>query len=37
MVGVDELDLATILAVPLPARAALQAANDQVDRSLGML
>jgi hypothetical protein len=34
---VDELDLATVLAVPTSARAALQAANDHVDRSLGVL
>jgi hypothetical protein len=35
--GVDELDLTAVLAVPPPARAALQAANDHVDRPLGML
>jgi hypothetical protein len=34
---VDGLDLAAVLAVPPPARAALQAANDHVDRSLGLL
>jgi hypothetical protein len=34
---VDELHLAAVLAVPPPARAALQAANDHIDRSLGML
>jgi hypothetical protein len=35
--GVHELELAAILAVPPPARAALQAANDHIDRPLGML
>jgi hypothetical protein len=35
--GVDELDLAVVLAVPPPARATLQAANDHVDRPLGVL
>jgi hypothetical protein len=35
--GVDELDLAAVLVVPPPARAALQATNDHVDRPLGML
>jgi hypothetical protein len=35
--GVDELDLAAILLVPPPACAALQAADDHVDRPLGML
>jgi hypothetical protein len=34
---VDELDLSVVLAVPSPARAALQAANDHVDRPLGLL
>jgi hypothetical protein len=34
---VDELDLSSVLAVPPYARAALQAANDHVDRSLGVL
>jgi hypothetical protein len=34
---VDELDLAVVLAVPSPARAAFQAANDHVDRPLGLL
>jgi hypothetical protein len=34
---VDELDLAAVLAVPPPARAALQATNDHVDRPLGLL
>jgi hypothetical protein len=34
---VDELDLAAVLPVPPPARAALQAADDHVDRPLGML
>jgi hypothetical protein len=34
---VDELNLAVILVVPPPARAALQAANDHVDRPLGIL
>jgi hypothetical protein len=36
-IGVDELDLTLILAVPPPARAGLQAANDHVDRPLGLL
>jgi hypothetical protein len=35
--GVDELDLAVVLAVSPPARAGLQAANDHVDRPLGLL
>jgi hypothetical protein len=35
--GVDELDLTVVLAVPSPARAALHAANDDVDRPLGLL
>jgi hypothetical protein len=35
--SVDELDLATVLVVPPSCRAALQAANDHVDRSLGVL
>jgi hypothetical protein len=35
--GVDELDFAAVLAVPSPARAALQAADDHVDRPLGVL
>jgi hypothetical protein len=35
--GVDELDLAFVLAVPSPTRAALQAADDHVDRPLGLL
>jgi hypothetical protein len=35
--GVDELDLATFLVVPPFARVALQAANDHVDRPLGVL
>jgi hypothetical protein len=34
---VDELDIAAVLAVPSPARAAVQDANDHVDRPLGML
>jgi hypothetical protein len=34
---VDELDLVAVLAVPLSARAALQAADDHVDRPLGVL
>jgi hypothetical protein len=34
---VDELDLTVVLAVPSPARAALQAADDYVDRPLGLL
>jgi hypothetical protein len=34
---VDEIDLAVVLAVPSPACAALQAANDHVDRPLGLL
>jgi hypothetical protein len=34
---VDELDFAAILAVPPPARATLQAADDHVDRPLGVL
>jgi hypothetical protein len=34
---VDELDLATVLSVPPPARAALQAADDHVDRPLSVL
>jgi hypothetical protein len=34
---VDELDLAAILAVPPSAHVALQAANNHVDRPLGML
>jgi hypothetical protein len=33
----DELDLAAVLPVPPPARAALQAANDHVDRPLSVL
>jgi hypothetical protein len=33
----DELDLATVLAVHPSARAALQATNDHVDRPLGVL
>jgi hypothetical protein len=35
--GVDELDLAVVLAVPSPARATLQAADDHVDRPLVLL
>jgi hypothetical protein len=35
--SVDELDLAVVLAVPSPSCAALQAANDHVDRPLGLL
>jgi hypothetical protein len=35
--GVDELDLTIVLAAPSPARAALQAADDHVDRPLGLL
>jgi hypothetical protein len=35
--GVDELDLATVLAVPPFAHATLQATNDHVDRPLGIL
>jgi hypothetical protein len=35
--GVDELDLAIVLAVPPPTRAALQVADDHVDRPLGLL
>jgi hypothetical protein len=35
--GVDEHDLATVLAVPPPARAGLQIANNHVDRSLSVL
>jgi hypothetical protein len=34
---VDELDLAVFLEVPPPAQARLQAANDHVDRPLGLL
>jgi hypothetical protein len=34
---VDELDLTVVLAVPSPTRAALQAADDHVDRPLGLL
>jgi hypothetical protein len=34
---VDELDLAAVLSVPPPARAALQVADDHVDRPLGVL
>jgi hypothetical protein len=34
---VDELDLMVILVVPPPAHAGLQAANDHVDRTLGLL
>jgi hypothetical protein len=34
---VDELDLATVLSVPPPARAALQATDDHVDRPLSAL
>jgi hypothetical protein len=34
---VDEFHLAVILVVPPLSRAALQAANDYVDRSLGVL
>jgi hypothetical protein len=34
---VNEMDLTVILAVPPPARAGLQAANDHVDQSLGLL
>jgi hypothetical protein len=34
---VAELDLAVVLAVPPPAHAGLQAANDHVDRPLGLL
>jgi hypothetical protein len=34
---VDELDLAIVLAVPSPARAALQVADDHVDRPLSPL
>jgi hypothetical protein len=34
---VDELDLVAVLAVPPPAHAAIRAANDHVDRPLGML
>jgi hypothetical protein len=33
----DELDLAAVHAVPSPACATLQAANDHVDRPLGLL
>jgi hypothetical protein len=35
--GVDELDLTVVLAVPSPACAALQAVDDHVDRPLGLL
>jgi hypothetical protein len=35
--GVDELDLTFVLAVPSIARVALQAADDHVDRPLGLL
>jgi hypothetical protein len=35
--GVDEVDLVAILPVPPPACAALQAADDHVDRPHGML
>jgi hypothetical protein len=35
--SVDELDLAAVLAVPPPAHATLEAANDHVDQSLGVL
>jgi hypothetical protein len=35
--GVDELDLTVVLAVSPPARAALQFADDHVDRPLGLL
>jgi hypothetical protein len=34
---VDELDLTVVLAVTSPARAALQATDDHVDRPLGLL
>jgi hypothetical protein len=34
---VDELDLMLVLAIPPLARAGLQAANDHVDRPLGLL
>jgi hypothetical protein len=34
---VDELDLAVVLAAPSPARAALQDADDHVDRPFGLL
>jgi hypothetical protein len=34
---VDELDLTVVFVVPSPTRAALQAANDHVDRPLGLL
>jgi hypothetical protein len=34
---VGELDLMVVLAVPSPARAALQVADDLVDRPLGLL
>jgi hypothetical protein len=33
----DELDLTIVLAVPPPTRAYLQAANNHVDRPLGLL
>jgi hypothetical protein len=35
--GVDELDLTFVLPLPPPARAALQAADDHVNRPLGVL
>jgi hypothetical protein len=35
--GVDELDLAVVLAVPSPTRAALRATDDHVDQPLGPL
>jgi hypothetical protein len=35
--GADELELAAILPVPPPTRATLQAADDHVDRPLGVL
>jgi hypothetical protein len=34
---VDELDLAAVLAVPPPTHATIHAANDHVDKSLGVL
>jgi hypothetical protein len=34
---VNELDISVVLAVPPLARAGLQAANDHVDRPLGLL
>jgi hypothetical protein len=35
--GVDDLDIAVVLAVPLPAQARFQTANDHVGRPLGVL